>query len=327
MEHVAWPDLPYDAWKDTYETLHMWTQIIGKIRLDRMPWLNHTWQVTLYPSVSGLTTGRMPYGDHALEINFDFLAHELNIRTSGGDHGVIQLVPMSVSQFYASVMEALTAFHVPVSIYRKPCEVESQTPFDEDDVHRSYDAEYATRCWRILCSAANVLGRFRSRFYGKASPVHFFWGSFDLAVTRFSGRIAPLHPGGVPNLPDRVSRDAYSHEVSSAGFWPGGALAPYPLFYSYAYPEPNGFAAATVQPPTATYDSTLHEFILPYEHVRLADEPEQTLLAFLQSTYAAAAELGAWDRASLEVPPETLRSVGLSVPHHLIHRQDSRTAL
>ena len=309
MTHPAWPDLPYDAWKDTYETLHMWTQIVGKIRLARMPWLNHTWQVTLYPTASGLTTGRMPYGDEAFEIDFDFIAHELNIRTSRGDHGLIQLVPMSVSEFYASVMEALKAFQMPVSIYRKPAEVESQLPFDEDNVHRSYDAEYATRCWRIVCSSANVLDRFRARYYGKASPVHFFWGSFDLAVTRFSGRVAPPHPGGVPNLPDRVTRDAYSHEVSSAGFWPGGALAPYPLFYSYAYPEPRGFADAKVQPPSARYEPALHEFILPYDDVRRANEPERTLLAFLQSTYEAAAELGAWDRASLEVPSEVLRAV------------------
>ena len=305
MTRQAWPDLPYDAWKNTYETLHMWTQIVGKIRLARMPWLNHTWHVALYPTVSGLTTGRIPYDNEAFEIDFDFLTHELNIRTTRGEHGVIQLVPMSVSQFYASVMEAMTAFHMPVSIHRKPVEVESQLPFDEDDGHRSYDAEYATRCWRVVCSAANVLGRFRSRFYGKASPVHFFWGSFDLAVTRFSGRAAPPHPGGVPNLPDHVTRDAYSHEVSSAGFWPGGARAPYPLFYSYAYPEPRGFAAAAVHPQSAHYDSTLHEFVLPYEDVRQANEPEKTLIAFLESTYAAAATLGAWDRSSLEVPPGT----------------------
>jgi Family of unknown function (DUF5996) len=267
--------------------------------------------VTLYPTACGLTTGRIPYGDEALEIDFDFIAHELNIRTSRGDHGVIQLVPMSVSEFYGSVMGALTAFQMPVSIYRKPAEVESRLPFDEDDVHRSYDAEYATRCWRIVCSSANVFDRFRSRYYGKASPVHFFWGSFDLAVTRFSGRVAPPHPGGVPNLPDWVTRDAYSHEVSSAGFWPGGARAPYPLFYSYAYPEPRGFAGAKVRPLSARYESTLHEFILPYDDVRRANEPERTLLAFLQSTYAAAADLGAWDRTALEVPPELLPAVGM----------------
>jgi Family of unknown function (DUF5996) len=308
MTHAAWPALPYDAWKDTYETLHMWMQIVGKVRLACMPWQNHTWQVTLYPTASGLTTGRMPYGEDAFEIDFDFVAHELNVRTSRGEHGVIQLVPMSVAQFYAALMQALTALRIPMSIYPKPCEVESRLPFDEDDDHRSYDAEYANRCWRILCSSADVLVRFRSRYYGKASPVHFFWGSFDLAVTRFSGRVAPPHPGGIPNLPVRVARDAYSHEVSSAGFWPGGAPAPYPLFYSYAYPEPDGFADAKVQPSSARYDTTLREFILPYDDVRYADAPEQMLLAFLQSTYEAAADLGGWDRRSLEVPAETLHA-------------------
>jgi hypothetical protein len=309
MKQPAWPALPYDAWKDTYETLHMWTQIVGKIRLACMPWLNHAWNVTLYPTASGLSTGRMPYGDELLEIEFDFVGHELNLRTSRGERLMIQLVPMPVSQFYASVMEALAAIRMPVSIYRKPVEVENQVAFDEDDVHRSYDAEYATRCWRIICSSAEVLSRFRSRYYGKASPVHFFWGSFDLAVTRFSGRSAPPHPGGVPNLPDRVTRDAYSHEVSSAGFWPGGPMAPYPLFYSYAYPEPEGFDLADPGPRSAHYDATLHEFVLNYEELRQAEEPEKMLLEFFQSTYAAAAELGAWDRGSLEVPPDTLRAV------------------
>jgi hypothetical protein len=310
VTHVAWPDLPYSAWKDTYETLHLWTQIVGKIRLGCMPWLNHTWQVTLYPTVSGLTTGRMPHGDTSFEIEFDFASHEVVVRTSRGERRTIPLVPMSVSKFYSALDEALTALRVPVSIYRKPCEVESRLPFDEDDIHCSYDADAVARCSRIVRSSAAVFTRFRSRFFGKASPVHFFWGSFDLAVTRFSGRIAPPHPGGVPNLPDRVTRDAYSHEVSSAGFWPGGAIAPYPLFYSYAYPEPKGFADAKVLPPAARYDTTLHEFILPYEDVRRADEPERVLLSFLQSTYESTADLGSWDRRSLEVPPETLRAVG-----------------
>ena len=309
MTQPGWPDLPYEAWKDTYETLHMWMQVVGKIRLARMPWRNHMWQVALYPTAAGLTTGRMPYGDEVFEIDFDFVAHELNLRTSRGDRLMIQLVPMSVSRFYASVMEALVAIRMPVSIYRKPVEVESQLPFDEDDVHRAYDADYASRCWRIVCSSAEVLDRFRSRFYGKASPVHFFWGGFDLAATRFSGRIAPPHPGGVPNLPDRVTRDAYSHEVSSAGFWPGGAIAPYPLFYSYAYPEATGFSDAKVEPPSARYDRALREFVLPYEDVRRSGQPGEMLLAFFQSTYAAAAEHGSWDRRSLEVPTETLRAL------------------
>jgi hypothetical protein len=310
MNRLSWPDLPYDAWKDTYATLHMWLQIVGKIRLAQMPWLNHTWQVTLYPTAAGLTTGRMPHGDDSFEMEFDFVAHELVIRTSRGDRHAIALAPMSVARFYTLVMAALTTLGMPVSIYRKPCEIESQLPFDEDKIHCSYDPEYAGRCSRIVIAAADVLGRFRSRFYGKASPVHFFWGSFDLAVTRFSGRVAPPHPGGVPNLPDRVTRDAYSHEVSSAGFWPGGPVAPYPLFYSYAYPEPSGFADAKGLPPPARYDATLREFVLPYDDMRRADDPEAMLLAFLEATYESAANHGGWDRRALEVPPETLAAVG-----------------
>ena len=301
MTHPAWPALPYEAWKETYQTLHMWTQIVGKVRLMQMPWLNHCWQVTLYPTVSGLTTARMPYGDEGFEIDFDFVAHELVVRTSRGERRSIALVPMSVADFYGAVMKALEAVGMPVSIYRRPSEVDPAVPFDVDTGHRAYDAEYAHRCWQILCSVAEVFRRFRSRFYGKASPVHFFWGAFDLAVTRFSGRVAPPHPGGVPNLPDRVTRDAYSHEVSSCGFWPGGAPAPYPLFYSYAYPEPEGFAGAPVQPSEARYDPTLREFILPYDAVREADEPDEKLLSFLQASYEAAADLGNWDRKSLDV--------------------------
>jgi hypothetical protein len=279
----------------------MWMQIVGKIRLARMPWLNHCWQVTLYPTACGLTTARMPYGAEHFQIEFDFVAHELSVVTSRGERRSIALAPMSVVDFYHATIETLNAVGMPVQIYGKPVEVEGRVPFDVDVEHRAYDAEYAYRCWRIICSTADVLGRFRSRFYGKASPVHFFWGSFDLAVTRFSGRVAPPHPGGVPNLADRVTRDAYSHEVSSCGFWPGGAPAPYPLFYSYAYPEPNGFAGAHLQPPEARYDSSLHEFVLPYDAIREADAPEEKLLAFLQSSYEAAANLGHWDRASLEV--------------------------
>jgi hypothetical protein len=288
----------------------MWTQIVGKIRLALMPWMNHTWQVTLYPTTSGLTTGRMPHGERSLEIAFDFVAHELDVRTSRGERRTIALAPMTVSRFYSSLMRALDSIGMPVAIHRKPVEVDSTLAFDEDDVHRSYDAAAANCCWRILGSTADVLTRFRSRFYGKASPVHFFWGSFDLAVTRFSGRIAPTHPGGVPHLPDRVTRDAYSHEVSSAGFWPGGAAMPYPLFYSYAYPEPAGFADARAQPAAARYDATLREFVLPYDAVRCASDPDATLLAFLQTTYEAAADRGNWDRAALEVPAETLRAFG-----------------
>jgi len=300
MKHPQWPALPYEAWKDTYETLHMWMQIVGKIRLARMPWLNHCWQVTFYPTARGLTTGPMPYGEEHLQIDFDFLGHELAIQTSRGERRSIALAPIAVADFYRSLMDALKAIGMPVEIYRRPAEVESRVPFDVDEGHRAYDAEYAHRCWRILVSSADVFQRFRSRFYGKASPVHFFWGSFDLAVTRFSGRTAPPHQGGVPNLADRVTRDAYSHEVSSCGFWPGGPAAPYPLFYSYAYPEPEGFAGASLQPPEARYDASLHEFVLPYEAIREADAPEEKLLAFLQGSYEAAARLGQWDRTSLE---------------------------
>jgi hypothetical protein len=247
----------------------------------------------------------MPYGGEHFEMDFDFVGHELRVQTSRGESRSLALAPMSVADFYRAVMTALTDVDMPVPIYRRPSEVESRVPFDVDEGHRAYDAEYAHRCWRILVSSADVLLRFRSRFCGKASPVHFFWGGFDLAVTRFSGRTAPPHPGGIPNLPDRVTRDAYSHEVSSCGFWPGGAPVPYPLFYSYAYPEPGGFAGAPLQPSEARYDTSLHEFILPYEAVSEADAPEEKLLAFLQSSYEAAANLAHWDRKSLEAAQAT----------------------
>jgi hypothetical protein len=310
MSNAAWPELRYDAWKDTYATLHRWMQVVGKIRLARMPWLNHTWQVTLYPTICGLTTGRMPYGNRALEIEFDFVAHELRFKTSEGKVYAMVLRAVSVAQFYDETMHALTALGMPVSIRRMPCEIPDAVPFDEDTTHRTYDADYANRCWRALASTTDVLNRFRSRWYGKASPVHFFWGAFDLAVTRFSGRRAPEHPGGVPGLADRVVRDAYSHEVSSAGFWPGSDAVPYPLYYSYAYPEPAGFAAAKVAPAGARYDTTLHEFVLPYDDVRQSNDPPATLLAFLQSTYEAAADRAGWDRAGLEVPEATIAAHG-----------------
>ncbi len=303
MSHARWPELPYEAWKGTYEALHLWSQIVGKVRLARMPWINHCWQVTLYPTARGLTTGPMPYDGEHLQIDFDFVAHELVVQTSRGERRNLALAPMSVADFYRALMAMLEAVRMPVAIYPKPSEMERQVPFAADTEVRPYAADYAWRCWRILSSATDVFRRFRSRFGGKVSPVHFFWGSFDLAVTRFSGRTAPPHPGGAPNLPDRVTRDAYSHEVSSCGFWPGGAAAPYPLFYSYAYPEPAGFATAPLQPSAARYDRLLREFVLPYAAVSQAEAPEETLLAFLQSSYEAAANLGHWDRASLEAAP------------------------
>jgi hypothetical protein len=297
---ALWPPLPLAAWRDTCATLHMWTQIVGKIRLTQTTWTNHSWHVTLYVTASGLTTSPIPYGTRTFEIAFDFVAHELRIRTSDGGHGRVPLEPQSVATFYRRLMEVMTALGLPVRIYAKPNEVADAIPFAEDEVHRAYDRDYANRFWRVLVQTERVMKRFRARFIGKCSPVHFFWGGPDLAVTRFSGRRAPTHPGGVPNLPDRVTREAYSHEVSSLGFWPGGGAIDYPAFYAYAYPEPSGFAAAPVAPVGAFYSTDLKEFILPYDVVRTAESPDESLLAFAQSTYEAAANLAGWDRGALE---------------------------
>lgn len=297
----VWPSLPLDAWQDTCVTLHLWTQIVGKIRLARSAWLNHSWNVTLYVTARGLTTTPMRHGTRSFEIDFDFIAHQVVVRTSDGRDGAVPLEPQSVAAFYRRLMSELDRLELPVRIATKPNEVVDAIPFDRDEVHGAYDREYAHRFWRILVQADRVLKEFRAPFTGKCSPVHFFWGAPDLAVTRFSGRPAPEHPGGIPNLPDRVTRDAYSHEVSSCGFWPGGGAAPYPAFYSYAYPEPAGFADATVRPAAAFYSTELREFILAYDDVRASASPDDTLLAFLQSTYEAAASLGNWDRQALEV--------------------------
>jgi hypothetical protein len=297
---VLWPALPLEAWSDTCATLHRWTQIVGKIRLTQTVWTNHSWHVTLYVTSTGLTTSPIPYGTRTFEISFDFVAHELRVRTTDGGHGRVPLEPQSVATFYRRLMEVMTALGLPVGIHPKPNEVADAIPFAEDEVHGAYDAEYANRFWRVLVQADRVLKRFRARFIGKCSPVHFFWGAPDLAVTRFSGRPAPTHPGGVPHLPDRVVREAYSHEVSSLGFWPGGGAIAYPAFYAYAYPEPIGFAAAPVSPAGAFYSTDLKEFILPYDVVRTAPSPDEALLAFAQSTYEAAANLAQWDRAALE---------------------------
>jgi hypothetical protein len=297
---VLWPALPYAAWKDTYATLHLWTQIVGKVRLELTPWLNHSWHVTLYVTTRGLSTGPMPFDGRDVSIEFDFIDHVLWLRTSDSFRQVM-LRPVTVAEFYSDVMHALAALGVAVRIYQRPSEIEGGLRFSEDRVHRAYDPDFANRHFRVLAATHRVFVHFRTGFLGKASPVHFFWGSFDLAVTRFSGRGAPLPTSsGAPGLPLAVARDAYSREVSSVGFWPGDDTIDYPAYYSYAYPEPEGFAAAKVRPAVAFYHKDYGEFLLPYDAVRTAADPEGTLLEFLQSTYAAAADFGKWDRQSLD---------------------------
>jgi hypothetical protein len=300
---IIWPSLPLADWQDTYATLHLWTQIIGKIRLALSPQLNHWWQSTLYVTPRGLTTASIPYATRTFQISFDFLDHQLQIDTSDGITKRIALAPRSVADFYQTVLATLSSIGIEVRIWTMPQEVLEPIPFDQDYQHAAYDPEYAQRFWRILVQVDQVMTLFRSQFMGKSSPVHFFWGSFDLAVTRFSGRRAPEHPGGVPNMADWVTREAYSHEVSSCGFWPGGGSVLEPIFYAYAYPAPDGVRDYPVQPEGAFYSSELQEFILPYDVVRQASKPDAVLLAFLQSTYEAAANLGHWDRASLERTP------------------------
>lgn len=308
-----WPALPQNEWSETCATLQLWMQIIGKIRLALTTPINHTWNVTLYPTVRGLTTSPMPCchpanegpsagtprGARMLEIDFDFLDHVLRLETNYGEQADIPLRALTVAQFYALVMGALEQLGCPVHIWPKPVEVASPIPFEQDNVHCSYDRDYAQRFWRVLLQAARVFTEFRSRFRGKVSPVHLFWGALDLACTRFSGRTAPEHKS-MPGLPDRVTRDAYSHEVSSCGFW-AGAPGVDALFYSYAYPEPAGYASYPVEPPSASYSREFGEFVLPYEAVRRSADPDGALLAFLQSTYEAAANLGHWDRGGLEM--------------------------
>src|SRR6266851_331174 len=303
-----WPSLPFAGWAETAATLHMWTQIVGKIRLTLTPWTNHSWHVTLYLTARGLTTSPIPHGFETFEIRFDFVDHELRILKNDGAVRMLKLQPQSVAKFYGAVMTALGDLELPVKIAILPNEIEKPIPFDRDEQHRAYYPEYANRFWRVLAQADRVFKEFRARFCGKCSPVHFFWGSFDLAVTRFSGRAAPPHPGGIPHLPDSITREAYSQEVSSLGFWPGNAAAPMPLFYSYAYPEPSGFAKAKVQPEAASYNATMHEFVLPYDAVRTADSPDAMLLEFAQGTYDAASTLGKWDRAALEEKKPILHS-------------------
>jgi hypothetical protein len=308
----AWPDLPFEAWKDTCATLHMWTQIVGKIRLACTPWINHSWHVTLYVTSRGLTTSPIPHGHRTFQIEFDFVDHQLRISSSDARSATVELRPRSVADFYRYVMARLEDLGLHVVIHGSPNEVVDPIPFGEDETHHAYDALFANRFWQVVASSARVFSDFRGRFLGKCSPVHFFWGSFDLAVTRFSGRRAPPHPGGIPNLPDWIAREAYSHEVSSAGFWPGGDTYPHPIFYSYAYPPPNGFSEGRVRPEAAHWDTTLSEFVLPYDAIRRSPTPDDDLMTFLQSTYEAAADLGGWDRAGLEWPPGERPRLGLA---------------
>jgi Family of unknown function (DUF5996) len=296
---TVWPDLPYPAWRDTAATLRLWTQIVGKVRLTLTPWVNHSWQVPLYVTARGLGTSPIPIGTEILEIEFDFISHCLIVRTSRGETQMLPLEPQTVADFYRRLIELLNGIGITIAINEMPNEVPNPVRFSRDHLHAAYDAIAAHRFWRALVQADRIFKLFRSSFLGKASPVHFFWGSFDLAVTRFSGRTAPLHPGGVLGLPDTVAREAYSHEVSSAGFWPGNEAFPRAVFYSYAYPEPLDLRSRSVAGGT-TFDATLGEFILPYDTVRTAEEPDALLLDFLSTTYAAAAEAGNWDRTALE---------------------------
>jgi hypothetical protein len=289
-----WPQLPLDAWEDTYATLHMWTQVVGKVRLALTPLINHWWEVPLYVNARGLTTSAIPYGDEIFEIQFDFIDHNLSIQTSWGTSKTLPLKPQSVAAFYSAFMSALRSLGIDVKIWAMPSEVPKPIRFQDDTQHASYDPEYANRFWHILILCGNIFQEFRGRFIGKDSPIHFFWGSFDLCVTRFSGRRAPERPGADP-----VTREAYSHEVISAGFWPGAGYKG-PAFYAYAAPEPQGFAEQKINPAQAFYDPQLKEFILMYDDVRKSSSPEQTLLSFLQSTYDAGANLAKWDRKELE---------------------------
>jgi hypothetical protein len=296
-----WPALPLASWQDTRDTLHMWLQIAGKVRLVQTPPLTHTWHATFYVTSRGLTSSPIPHGERTFEIRFDFIDHRLTIETCDGGRGGFALAPMTVAAFYQQLMHELDSLALPVHIVARPNELpDPLVPFAQDEVHRAYDAAAVNRFWRILVQGERVMQQFRSRFLGKCSPVHLFWGAMDLAVTRFSGREAPQHPGGIPNLPDAVTRDAYSHEVSSCGFWSGSAPIDYPAFYSYAYPEPAAFGESRVLPAGAFYSADFREFILPYDIVRQAAQPDDALLQFFQATYEAAADRSRWDRRSLE---------------------------
>ncbi|MEM9619586.1 MAG: DUF5996 family protein [Pseudomonadota bacterium] len=295
-----WPDIPYERWKPTGQSLHMWTQIVGKFRLAHTPWINHSWQATFYLNARGLTTSPIPGESTNYEIIFDLFTHKLWVLTTDGREECFPLAPMSVADFHERFRETLAKLGAPTAFHHFPNEVPDPVPFAKQTEPGEYNAQAATDFWRALVQIDNVFKHFRTGFVGKVSPVHFFWGSFDLAVTRFSGRPAPLHPGGFPALPDEITREAYSHEVSSAGFWPGGGPVDEPAFYSYAYPMPVGFKDAAVAPKEAYFDENFGEFILPYDAVRKSDDPHAMLMQFLQTTYEAAAEKGGWDRKPLE---------------------------
>lgn len=308
MSRETWPELPLDAWKDTYATLHRWLQIVGKTRLALAPMQNHWWQVTLYLTARGLGTSPMPVGERSVDVELDFIDHRLVARASDGDVRSMPLAPQSVADFYRDYTALLAELDVHPHIWPVPMELPDVLRFTDDRVHASYDPDAAHRCWRILASADRVLKEFRGRFIGKSSPSHFWWGAFDLACTRFSGRSAPTHPGGVPNCPDYVTREAYSHECISAGWWPGTVGAPVvePAFYAYAYPEPGGCADAPIRPSAAGYNGAMHEWILPYDAIRASSDPMGMLADFLETTYEAAATRGGWDTALQRTSPDLL---------------------
>lgn len=300
---IQWPDIPYEPWRETCSALHLYMQIVGKYRLARTPWVNHSWHATLYLDARGFTTSIVPNGPGGIEIAFDLIEHVVVGTATDGRTAQFALGPMSVATFHARFADMIEKLGGVAEFDGSPNEIPDPVRFVDDRAERPYDSDAVTRFFQASVAIDRVLKRFRTAFLGKVSPVHLFWGSFDLAVTRFSGRPAPLHPGGIPALPDNVTREAYSHEVSSAGFWPGGGPIDFPAFYSYAYPAPDGFADAHVEPEAAYFDKTLGEFLLPYDAVRGASDPEATLMAFLESTYRAAADLGGWDQQSLECTP------------------------
>ena len=295
----SWPELKIADWQDSCATLHLWTQVVGKVRTREMPWINHSWHVTFYVTPTGLTTLAIPHGQRTFQVDFDFVDHQLRIVTSGGERREIELRPMTVADFYEQFLGEMRSMGLPVKIHGSPNEVEPSIPFKQDTEHASYDGPAVAKFHRALVQSDMAMQKFRATYRGKCSPVHFFWGSFDLAVTRFSGRTAPEHPGGFPNMPDWITREAYSHEVSSCGFWPGGN-GQEAIFYAYAYPTPEGFAERPAKPAAAEYSQQLGEFVLPYSAVQQSATPEEDLLAFFQSTYEAAAETAKWDRAALE---------------------------